>query len=88
MANKIKLDSSVNISDININVPECPGCGREHDLTPRKPTGAQNCGRGFGVFHIKIVNLAGFIEVEVQFEDNQFHQVDISKQVFVTIRKE
>ena len=86
MANKVQLPGSIKLEQININVPKCPGCNREHDLTPRVPNGMQNCGRGFGTFIIKIVNRSGYLEVEVQFQDTHYNLHDISKEVVVTVR--
>jgi hypothetical protein len=87
MAKKVQINEATRLEKINIHIPNCPGCHHEHDLTPRRPSGQQVCGRGFGSYLIDLVNRSGYIEVNVIFLDTHYNQQEIRPAPEITVRE-
>lgn len=87
MAEHKTIKGSVKLEDIKILIPQCPGCGHEHEFNLTRPAQTRNCGHGQGTFKVTVVNRTGYLEVAVKFIDVQYKEEDITQNTVITVQR-
>jgi hypothetical protein len=86
MAQKVSLKKNISIADISIEVPNCPGCGHEHEYTLSRPVTTRNCSYQKGTFTMEVKPGVFRLELSVKFTTGYEAPVDVTQNVIVRVQ--
>jgi hypothetical protein len=86
MARKISIKKNVDISSIEITVPNCPGCGHEHSFRMSRPETTRNCSYQTGTFRAILKPSFGHLDLSIKFTGGPSgDETDITERVSVAV---